>query len=1476
MTDNTQIGVEGEQQARPAAASQLQTGGFKHKLLKLLGRAPLPPSTSGRQVPLLADPSGQTLIDPRNGRPYIPNTIRTSRYTIYNFLPKQLIFQFTRLANFYFLCVAIPQMIPGVSTTGTYTTIIPLMLFISFTISKEGYDDYKRYSLDKVENARSVLRLGGGSSSVRYSNSSAQNANPLKGRKRAGTAATDEVGVLDRVETGSENWRRVQWRDLQVGDIVHLKRDEDVPADIVLLHAESEGGLAYVETMALDGETNLKVKQVSAALKRYDTFEEIINSGAMFVVEDPNPDLYRFEGRVELAEETLPLTLNEIILRGCTIRNTAAVIGVVINTGEECKMRMNTNRNPQAKRPAVETTINKIVLTLVLYVLALVAGCAGGYVMFQRNTERTSFYIQDLAVPWAHQIFGNLVQFNNVIPLALYVSLEIIKIGQMYFLNSDIEMYDEKTDTPAKCNTTTILEDLGCIGYVFSDKTGTLTENVMKFRKVSIAGVAWMHEMDLEDSGKGKDKKPSTWASGALGPTSKDDFRDRSGAPGLMRQASRWRPSGRPDKAQPALTTGHMLEHIRQDPDSPFAQHATQYMLALSLCHTCLPEWDDGEVDFQAASPDELALVRAAQELGYLVVSRTTQTVTIRISPDPNNRDNYTEQTYQILDVIEFTSKRKRMSITLRCPDGRIWLLTKGADSAILPRLRLNELAKQKESEVRQSVEVENQQLRKLEYSEPRNSFGGRPSLNIRRSFVQAKRGSVYGRTSFEMDTLAALSQVNSRSVPQITIPEEPASRGVSPTPAVAADLVTSPGPYSAVDLTSPGPFSTERNSRFSYVQSPTHDGPAPTPKSSSSRLNNNGRDRFSFLQAPTDEEIFGRVFRHLDDFSSEGLRTLLFAHRYLSESEYDSWKKIYREAETSLVDRELRIEEASEHIEQSLDLLGASGIEDKLQEGVAETIDRLRRANIKIWMLTGDKRETAINIAHSARICKGGSNIYILDATKPESLHSQIQDVVDTIDAEEERGHNVVVIDGHTLTFLEAPSQEQTLFIELVMKKVDSVICCRASPAQKAFLVTAVRNYGPVSRNWFLRKQKPLTLAIGDGANDLSMLLAAHVGIGISGKEGLQAARVADYAIAQFRFLARLLLVHGRLNYARTARYVLATFWKESFFYLGTAYYQRLNGYTGTSLYESASLTVSTTMFTSLCVILPGIWEQELQAETLLAVPELYVFGQRGKGLNLKKFAQWMFGAALEGTMVWFLCWNLYGGEGPVKDGGLYALGTLVFSVNIVWINLKLSILDTNYKTSIILGAFGITFAGWWIWQVALAGLYQAGIFPYIVKTAFFTSFGNDAAWWVAFFAVQGCLAMLELIYRSVKRDLVVAGLWKVGRQWLALSTWKRAVGDRGRWEEGKEGKEGDGSFLEDWDVELWQVMERDPVVKEKLGEMSKLVPDQENHDDAHGYDDRRGGDGMGGGSGEFGRRQSEGVGKARADVQRDDGNWV
>ncbi|KAK4197695.1 putative type IV phospholipid-transporting ATPase [Triangularia verruculosa] len=1263
----------------------------KYILEGLLRQKPIPPSRDGRHIQLAPGRARRKPFkDERTGKPYVSNAIRSSRYTIWSFLPKQLFFQFKKLANFYFLVIGILQMVPGLSTTGTYTTIGPLLAFVALSMAKEGWDDYRRYKLDVKENRSGAWVLDPDAGKGRGNKKGKLGGLiSVKREKSKGANGEGEMHILELKGTESEagavekpsQWVRAEWQDIRVGDVIKLERDDPVPADIVLLHAMNENGIAYIETMALDGETNLKSKRASPLLAKHcASVTSMAAVEAEVVSEDPNLDLYNYEGKVTVDGETRPLTLNEVVYRGSTLRNTKKAVGLVINTGEECKIRMNANKNVRAKAPKMQRSLNRIVLLLVVFVFVLAGGLTAGYTRWRRKEEWRAFYLSGESVQLTHVFISMLIALNTLIPLSMYVSLEIVKLGQLLLLH-DVEMYDDVNDIPAKFNTTTILEDLGCVGYVFSDKTGTLTENLMQFRKMSVAGTAWLHDVDVSYVAP-EGGRPST-----------------SGRPSMSQRPSLsgWKSSARPTNAQPELRTDEMTDYIQKKPNTPFSRQARQFLLCLALCHTCLPEEDEnGKIDYQAASPDELALVRAAAQLGYTVVKRTTESVTVRMehgaSPD-------TEETYQILDVIEFSSKRKRMSIVLRMPDGRICIFTKGADSVILPRLKQKSLAMQTASAVerrasmRKSVEQEKAFQRRASLQTP---AAQRRSMDLMRRSLALDRGSSWRKSmvSEGLDNWLARRE---------------------------ADGLDAPGNEEAYQ----------------------------TPRQSMARNRSLELARlaaFDPLDGMVDEQlavnegaVFERCFQHIDDFATEGLRTLMYSYRYLEEEEYKTWKSIYLEATTSLVNRQERIENAAEIIEQDYELAGATAIEDKLQQGVPETIDQLRRANIKVWMLTGDKRETAINIAHSARICKPFSEVYILDVS-----HGDLQDRINATLTDVSRGmapHSVVVIDGQTLTVVDEDPTLRLLFFDLVAR-VDSVICCRASPSQKANLVKCIRRQVPSA----------VTLAIGDGANDVAMLQCAHLGIGINGREGTQAARISDYSIGQFRFLSRLLFVHGRWCYARTGNYILATFWKEIVFYLIQAQYQHYNGYTGTSIFESTSLAVFNTIFTSLCVIIPGILETDLSAETLLAVPELYSFGQKSQGFNFKLWLYWMVLGVTESVMIYNCVYYLYALAPNPVETDLYTVGTLAFSLAVVFINLKLFLRVRNRNVIIFFGLL-LSLFGWWLWNILLAVIYKPSIGPYSVGDSFLERYGKEKYWWIIHFLALSALCVFELGVAAVRR---------------------------------------------------------------------------------------------------------------------------
>lgn len=455
------------EQARDNAALNKVKSVYK-KTKKLFGPKEIPPSKDGRHI-VLDVSRKDPLIDERTGREYIGNTIRSSRYTLWNFVPRQLFFQFSKLANAYFLLISIMQMIPGLSTTGTYTTIIPLLCFVAVSMAKEGWDDVRRYKLDQVENNKPAFVLHAyrpvqGEEILKPARKGFKEWIPSKEKPRPSVNRNPsdhlvEIPLQD-IE-GPKHWATLKWKDVKVGDVIKLERNMDVPADMVLLHSDGPNGVAYIETMALDGETNLKSKQAPTSLaKRCGTLDEIAACRAVVVVEDPNIDLYNFDGKVTVNGETRPLTTNEIIYRGSTLRNTENAIGMVINTGEDCKIRMNSNKNPRIKAPAMQVITNKIVAMLVVFVIILALFCTVAYQIWAANVEDESWYLDHAHVPFSQILIGFIILYNTLIPLSLYVSLEIIKVGQL-ILMGDVDMYDPISDTPMVCNTTTILENLG-------------------------------------------------------------------------------------------------------------------------------------------------------------------------------------------------------------------------------------------------------------------------------------------------------------------------------------------------------------------------------------------------------------------------------------------------------------------------------------------------------------------------------------------------------------------------------------------------------------------------------------------------------------------------------------------------------------------------------------------------------------------------------------------------------------------------------------------------------------------------------------------------------------------------------------------------------------------------------------------------------------------------------------------------------
>lgn len=1313
---------------------------LKRLFLLLTGRRPEPESVGGRRIPISIEVSKTDLpftknkkgipflIDERNNQPYMNNLITSSRYTLVSFLPRQLYAQFSKLANCYFMIVAILQLIPSWSTTGTTTTIIPLSIFISISMAREAWDDIKRHKLDKEENSKrvKVLREYQPENNLRFESdlSFSKSTTSLSKIRPSGQsydlAFEDELDLENRAmeENSFQDEKllrnlgvstvKTRWKDVRVGDIIKLDCDEWVPADIIILSSTNELGEVFVETMALDGETNLKSKIPNIELHKIaNKAKNIFNLSGTINSEDPNLDLYNYEGSLELPNintqklETHALGPDNIIYRGSIIRNTDSCIGVVVFTGEETKIRMNAIKSPRVKAPKLQRKINIIVLFMVFLVLAMsLLSFLGQRILYNKYNER-NWYIAGEDAGVAATIVGYIIMFNTLIPLSLYVTMEIIKAVQMCLLQWDIDMYHLPSDTPAEARTATILEELGQVSYIFSDKTGTLTDNVMIFRKFSVAGVPWIHDIDLLTE-KEDHSDPNDLTDVFSHNEDRTGHLTTAGRPSMASlSTSRKRKAEKSEKEfdhHNLKSSYEFIEYIQNNPQSVFAKKATMFLLSIALCHTCLPRkivterdsigsienardvdsngsdssggadgtvgvahGDDIEekIEYQAASPDELALVQAACDMGFVVYDKKMKKLTLKTYP--RGFDGEPEFTvYEILDVVDFTSARKRMSVIVKFPDGSINLFCKGADNVIMERLSNAAIAEAEKSELARSVS----ERRKAESD---------LIMRQRKSMEHARAHS----PRLSLDSLGASMNIENNHIDAFLQDEE--GRIIRET-------------RKSFDTENLRKYKLSKDQYIPPVQ----------------MLND-------------DNFVIGRTLQHIEEFSCDGLRTLLYSYREIDIDEYEEWSIRYANAKASLVNRAENIANVGEEFEEKLTLLGCTAIEDKLQEGVPETIERMRRAGIRMWMLTGDKRETAINIGYSCRLIKDYSSVIILskDTSNLEQLQSII--TVTEIEINEDKiAHCVVVIDGATLGEIENDESVFQAFVSLGVK-ADSVIVCRASPAQKAKMVGSVR----------LLDNSKVTLAIGDGANDIAMIQTADLGIGITGKEGLQAARTSDYSIAQFRYLTKLLLVHGRYNYIRTSRFVLGTFYKEILFYLSQMMYQKYTLFTGSSLYESWSLSMFNTLFTSLPVLCIGMFDKDLQESTLVAIPELYMRGVNNETFNFISLIEWVLEAGLQSTCLTFTVLNVFGLPATI-DNTTYPVGVILFTVFIILINTKLNILEMHNITKLNLISWSVSVIGWALWCMLLVGLYKSKPNQiFYVAHGLFEEFGRDITFW-------------------------------------------------------------------------------------------------------------------------------------------------
>uniref|UniRef100_A0A8C5THK1 Phospholipid-transporting ATPase n=1 Tax=Malurus cyaneus samueli TaxID=2593467 RepID=A0A8C5THK1_9PASS len=377
------------------------------------------------------------------------NWVSTAKYSVVTFLPRFLYEQIRKAANAFFLFIALLQQIPDVSPTGRYTTLVPLLFILTVAGIKEIIEDYVSMIMGKAVLKTKVLRNG--------------------------------------------MWQNIMWKEVAVGDIVKVTNGQHLPADMIIISTSEPQAMCYIETANLDGETNLKIRQGLSQTASLQSREELMKVSGRIECEGPNRHLYDFTGNLRLdGQSPVPVGPDQILLRGAQLRNTQWVLGIVVYTGHDTKLMQNSTKAP-LKRSNVEKVTNMQILVLfcILLVMALVSSV--GALLWNRTHGEVVWYLEMLSVNFGYNLLTFIILYNNLIPISLLVTLEVVKFTQALFINWDIDMYYPETDTPAMARTSNLNEELGQVKYLFSDKTGTLTCNIMNFKKCSIAGPTAVH-----------------------------------------------------------------------------------------------------------------------------------------------------------------------------------------------------------------------------------------------------------------------------------------------------------------------------------------------------------------------------------------------------------------------------------------------------------------------------------------------------------------------------------------------------------------------------------------------------------------------------------------------------------------------------------------------------------------------------------------------------------------------------------------------------------------------------------------------------------------------------------------------------------------------------------------------------------------------------------------------------------------------
>ena len=1202
------------------------------------------------------------------------NNITTTKYNFITFLPKGLFYQFSRLSNVYFLFTAIIQSIPIISPLTSLTAIVPLIFVLGVSMIREIIEDLSRHNYDNLNNGEEVIVL----------------------RENKFVKAMSST--------------------LRHGEIILLYENKSIPADMILIDSCFSEGTCYVETSSLDGEKTLKLKisnkytqgfiSNDINVKNNKNIEKFIQGGKYFFggyikINSPNADLNYVNGTIhalfqkngEQIEQDIALSTNEFLLKGSILKNTNWIIGIVVYTGMSNKIILNSKK-PRMKMSKVEKKLNYYLLFIFVFLIACCSLCSINhhfhYYNHQKFYENFILMENDPNTESFINFFTYFLLLNTMIPISLIVSTEIIKLIQGIFMTWDIFLYSKWRHCFCGAKSVSIIEELGNVNFIFSDKTGTLTKNQLQFKYCIIENKIYEYLKMAGDIKKNsslflKSKKKKSKYS-------------------LMNIYAN-RKSETYSKINHDLANNSKL--LLNQEDSSFIE-------------------DD---DYNKIKNIESKSVTVINKKQMPESNTQLNKMNVNIIPTNNKKDNF--NTFIVKkNFLNLQYNNKESNNFLKVNDSRLnesKINDSQIDDSISKNNDIFDNNFKKSTRSIRSISANN--IKKVknktknennsEFSDDSNdsnsdsndiSHRGGQNYNKKNDdqMNNVRNSTILEAKNEENESITSLNEIikfgegffaMEENNPHLkksfkAINEEDfdfihefwKALSITNECMIKDDkgdikyMGTSPDDLELVKVAALQGYKlieTSINTKTVRISGRDHTyevlkviGFSSERKRMSIivrdelgiRLYTKGADceiskRLS--KKSLESESYSIISNGLIEFSKRGFRSLMVACRRINEEDYNSWVNRLHEDELNNEHKKV-IDKLYDIIENNLMLIGGTVVEDKLQDKVPETIKEIRTAGIKVWVLTGDKLDTAENIGRSCNLLTKEQKLFTLKvmpgddekAVKENPYPEMIQffsefqefienlvkkynldtkyskknryrsnlnndnfesldnidnynvDVISEFSNQEQKSsyesnisEQSKIIDFETFKYLrdkkilepfsiiiEAPilcglfkDEEWTENFLNIAYNSNTVICCRVSPFQKSQVIQKMKNFD----------KSAVTLAIGDGGNDVSMIMEANIGIGIYGEEGMSAAQASDFSIGEFQLLKRLLFFHGRINLYRISKMILYFFFKNFVFTMIQLYYSFACLSSGQTFVDDWYITCYNLIFTAfpLCI---------------------------------------------------------------------------------------------------------------------------------------------------------------------------------------------------------------------------------------------------------------------------------------------------